>query len=158
MKAQLLVIASVIAAFSTGCASSTVIRSFPAGATVKSANGTVLGKTPYSYSDTEMNGHSESFVIEKDGFEDSSVTIRRNKLNGGRAAISVGAGLFTFWGFAGLLWANDYEPEYQVHLEEQKKSVATLTDADAFEPAAYPSPPMVRVEEAPRKKAKSRSR
>jgi hypothetical protein len=158
MKTQLIVIAFVVATFSTGCASSTVIRSFPAGATVKSRNGAVLGKTPYSYSDTEMNGHTESFVVEKDGFEESSVTIRRDKLNGGRAALSVGAGFFTLWGFAGLLWANDYDGEYQVHLEEKPKSVAVLTEDPAFDPAPYPSAPLVRAEQGARKKAKGRAR
>lgn len=156
MKTQLIVIALVAVSFSTGCASSTVLRSYPAGATVKSSNGMVLGKTPYSYSDSEMNGHSASFVVEKEGFAEQSVTIRRDKLNTGRAALSVGVGLFTLWGFAGLLWANDYDSQYEVHLEEKPKSVALLSEEAAFEPAPYP--PLVRVDPAPRKQAKSRSR
>ncbi|MFL5320032.1 MAG: hypothetical protein ACJ790_10295 [Myxococcaceae bacterium] len=130
MKSLLPIVVALVLA--TGCASSTVLRSYPAGATVKSPSGAILGMTPYSYSDTEMNGHSQTFVIEKEGYEPVAVTVRRDQWNGGRTAISVGAGVFFFWPLFGLLWAQDYQPEYGVQLQEK----------------ALPPPPVAKLEES----------
>lgn len=111
------IVFALLASFTTGCASSTVIRSHPSGAIVKSMNGQTLGRTPYTHTDSAINGHQETFVIEKDGYEETVVTVRRDQWNGVRTGASIVAGLVTFWGFGGLLWAQDYEPVHQVELE-----------------------------------------
>jgi hypothetical protein len=104
---------------STGCASTTMIRTEPLGATVKSRSGEVLGKTPYEHSDSAMINHAESFVLEKEGYEPGYVTIKRDQWNGLRTAGSIIGGLILLPVFGGLLWATDYKPAYHVELKEK---------------------------------------
>lgn len=142
-------IVSMIAlvAVATGCASSTSIRSYPAGATIRSVSGSVAGVTPYQHSDTNMNGHTETFAIEKEGFETEYVTIRRDQTNGTRMAAGVVGGLLVWPVFGTLLWVNDYRPEYVVRLKElPPQEVSDQDDADED------------VEEAPKKRAAKKSR
>lgn len=101
----------------SGCASQTVIRSNPSGATVKNRYGQVLGKTPYAHEDTEVWNHRETFTIELEGHEPSQVFIKRDEVNAGRM-VGFGFGGFLFpplW--AGLFWAADYEESYGVELQ-----------------------------------------
>jgi hypothetical protein len=105
------------AALFTGCASTTIIRSNPSGATVKDSRGNVLGTTPYEHSDTRMNGHAERFVVELEEHEPRSFTIRRDKVNAGRLVGFGLGGFFAFPVWAGLLWMNDYEDQYRVSLK-----------------------------------------
>jgi hypothetical protein len=103
----------------TGCASSTVIRSHPAGATVRDARGNAIGRTPYHHSDTRMTGHRERFVVELEDHEPQQVVIRRDRLNAGRA-VAFGVGGILLWPvWTGLLWMSDYEDEYQVTLQPE---------------------------------------
>ena len=123
-----LVIASAAAA--SGCASTTIIRSTPSGAIVKSTSGVVLGKTPYEWEDTDINGTRHSFIVEAEGREPVTVNIRRDDLNPGRA---VGFGLVGFFCppvWAGLLWAQDYEPYYDVVLPEQGAKTSSYVRAE----------------------------
>lgn len=102
---------------STGCASTTVIRSHPSGAKVRNQSGQVVGKTPYRHEDTAMVNHTEVFTIEKDGYEEEQVVIRRDELNAGRA-VGFGLGGFFVWPlWIGLLWTTDYAPAYTTQLE-----------------------------------------
>jgi len=110
--------ALLLVVLTTGCASTTVIRSDPSGATVRSRSGEVLGKTPYEHSDSAMVNHSESFVVELEGYETEYVTIKRDQWNGLRTAGGVIGGLFMPPVFAILLWATDYKEAYQVELKE----------------------------------------
>ncbi|WP_375766690.1 PEGA domain-containing protein [Archangium gephyra] len=110
--------ALLLVVITTGCASTTVIRSDPSGATVRSRSGEVLGKTPYEHSDSAMVNHSESFVVELEGYETEYVTIKRDQWNGLRTAGGVIGGLFMPPVFAILLWATDYKEAYQVELRE----------------------------------------
>lgn len=100
----------------TNCVSSTVIRSNPSGARVSSLSGAVLGKTPYVYEDTETIGHRERFRIEQDGYDPAELTIERRNWNQGRTIAFIIPGLFFLPFAVGLLWAQDYEPEYEVEL------------------------------------------
>ena len=122
--------ALLLTALTTGCASTTVIRSEPLGATIKSRSGEVLGKTPYEHSDSAMLNHTESFVLEKEGYEPGYVTIKRDQWNGARTAGSIVGGLLLFPLFGGLLWATDYKPAYHVQLEE------TPAEDEVEEPAS----------------------
>jgi hypothetical protein len=110
--------AVLLVVLSTGCASTTVIRSDPSGATVRSRSGEVLGKTPYEHSDSAMVNHTESFVIDLEGHEPEYVTIKRDQWNGLRTAGGVIGGLLVFPVFATLLWATDYKEAYHVELRE----------------------------------------
>lgn len=113
MSALLLVVVS------TGCASTAVIRSDPSGATVRSRSGELLGKTPYEHSDSAMVNHTESFVVEMEGFKPEYVTIKRDQWSGVRTAGGVIGGLLFFPVFATLLWAADYKEAYNVELNEE---------------------------------------
>ncbi|WP_395820834.1 hypothetical protein [Archangium minus] len=115
MSALLLVV------ISTGCVSTTVIRSDPSGATIKSRFGEVLGRTPYEYSDSATVNHTESFVLELEGYRSEYVTIRRDQWNGARTAGGIIGGLLVFPVFATLLWATDYKEGYYVELREDPR-------------------------------------
>jgi hypothetical protein len=110
--------ALLLVVLTTGCASTTVIRSNPSGATVSSRSGEVLGRTPYEHSDSAMVNHSESFVVELEGYEPGYVTIKRDQWNVMRTAGGVIGGLVVFPVFAALLWAADYKEAYAVELQE----------------------------------------
>jgi hypothetical protein len=108
----------LLAVLSTGCASTTVIRSEPLGARVRSRSGETLGKTPYEHTDSAMVNHAESFSIELEGYEPGYVTIKRDQWNGLRTAGSIIGGLFILPVLGGLLWATDYKEVYNVTLQE----------------------------------------
>jgi hypothetical protein len=110
--------ALLLVVLTTGCASTTVIRSDPSGATVRSRSGELLGRTPYEHSDSAMVNHAESFVVELEGYEPEYVTIKRDQWNGLRTAGGVIGGLVAFPVFATLLWAADYKESYSVELRE----------------------------------------
>ncbi|MFE8596676.1 peptidase associated/transthyretin-like domain-containing protein [Archangium violaceum] len=123
MSALLLIV------LTTGCASTTMIRSDPSGATVRTRSGEVLGRTPYEHSDSAMVNHAESFVVDLEGYEPEYVTIKRDQWNGLRTAGGVIGGLFVFPVFATLLWAADYKEAYTVELRE-----ATEQEDEAVQP------------------------
>lgn len=112
---EALLVATIVA----GCASSTVIRSNPPGATVRSNTGAVLGKTPYVHSDTRTVDHHERFTVELDGYETAKLVIRRDQWDTTRTvAFGIGGFFFTPL-FVGLLWAQNYPPEHDVELQPQ---------------------------------------
>ncbi|HZH79490.1 MAG TPA: PEGA domain-containing protein [Archangium sp.] len=115
---RLMIPALFLVLLSTGCASTTVIRSDPSGATVKSRSGEVLGRTPYEHSDSATVNHTESFVLELEGYKPQYVTIKRDQWNGARTAGGVIGGLLFFPAFGTLLWATDYKEAYHVELQE----------------------------------------
>ncbi|ATB27770.1 PEGA domain-containing protein [Melittangium boletus] len=124
----------------TGCASTTVIRSDPSGARVKSRSGELLGRTPYEHSDSATVNHTESFVLELEGYAPEYVTIRRDQWNSVRTAGGIVGGLFVFPVFATLFWAADYKPLYSVELREEVEPVrgeAAPAPARAARRAAY---------------------
>ncbi len=113
----------------TGCASSTVIRSKPSGATVTNQYGQVVGKTPYVHEDSEMLQHQERFTLKAPGHKETDVVIRKSKVNAVRV---VGFGLpgflfFPLW--AGLLWSTEYPQDYSVELPPQGRP-AVAKDSD----------------------------
>ncbi|NOK04603.1 hypothetical protein HNV27_24005 [Myxococcus xanthus] len=113
---QRFVSSALVVVLFTGCASSTVIRSSPSGAKVRSRSGEVLGRTPYEYSDSATVNNTESFTLELDGHAPEYVTIRRDQWSGARTAGGIVGGLFVFPVFATLFWAADYRESYHVEL------------------------------------------
>lgn len=106
----------LLVVLSTGCASTTVIRSDPSGARVKSRAGELLGRTPYEYSDSATANHRESFVLELEGYSPEYITIRKDQWDGARTAGGIIGGLIFFPVFATLFWAADYKDGYTVEL------------------------------------------
>lgn len=128
-------IALVTIAFSlfvaTGCSSTTVIKSYPAGAIVRNAAGEKVCKTPCTWTGNGTINATDTFSISKKGYEDTSVTIRKDQVNG-LAIAGLGAGaLLTLGTLIGpvafivpMFWMADYKPIYEVELERvAKKSV-----------------------------------
>lgn len=109
------------ALLSTGCASTTMIRSNPSGAKVTNRYGGVVCTTPCEYSDSEFGQHSESFTLQKEGYDQQSLRITRDNVNWGRA-IGIGfGGLFFFPAWIAEGWAFDYDDEYSVELHPAEK-------------------------------------
>ncbi|AEI68743.1 hypothetical protein [Corallococcus macrosporus] len=131
---QRIVSSALVVLLSTGCASSTVIRSSPSGAKVRARSGEVLGRTPYEYSDSATINNTESFTVEMDGYEPEYVTIKRDQWSGARTAGGIIGGLFILPVFATLFWAADYKESYNVELTAMPDS----------EPEAPPPPARAR--------------
>lgn len=108
--------AVAITLLATGCASTTVIRSRPDGARV-TRHGAALGITPYTYSDTETVGSEVVLTLDKPGYKPATLRIKREHWNTSRTVLSAVGGLLCLLPFFGLLWAQDYAPEYEVQLE-----------------------------------------
>lgn len=123
----------LLCALVTGCASTTVIRSSPSGATVRDIRGQKVGKTPFTYSGTGTINSSETFTLEKPGYEETAVTVKRDQVNGLAIAGWTAGALLTSWTVfglglaAGILWSADYAPVYSV-------------DLDPLPPPAQPEP------------------
>lgn len=116
MRALLAATVLAAAAVTSGCASTTIIRSRPEGAMVK-INGVAVGTTPYTLSDTATVLETKTIVLEKPGYRQQLLTVTRDRWDGGRIAIFVIAGLCLLAPLLGLLWAADYPPEYNVELQ-----------------------------------------
>jgi hypothetical protein len=134
-RSSLLALALLAALATSGCASTTVIRSSPMGAAVRGRSGELLGRTPYEHTDASMNGTTVSFTVEAEGYAPEYVTIRRDQSNGGRVAGSILAGiLMPPLGFLPLLWSSDYREGYHVELRELP--APPVVEAPAPAPAA----------------------
>ncbi len=106
----------LLVVLSTGCVSTTVIRSEPSGARVKSRSGEMLGRTPYEHSDSATVNHRESFVLELEGHAPEYITLKKDQWDGVRTAGGIVGGLLLFPVFITLLWAADYKDAYHVEL------------------------------------------
>ena len=100
---RLVATASAIA-LSTGCASTTVIRSDPEGATLY-IDGSKVGKTPYTYSDTKTISSTTRLQLKKDGYEDFETVMTRNERF--QVDACIGGAFF----FIPYLWVMGYNPE-----------------------------------------------
>ncbi len=108
---------------STGCSSTTMIRSRPSGATVRNVRGEKVCKTPCDFSGGGVIGSSEVLLLEKEGFVEDTLTIRKDHVNGLAIAGWVAGAAVTWWTVVGLgllvpiAWMADYAPAYNVELE-----------------------------------------
>jgi hypothetical protein len=94
----------------SGCASTTLFTTEPAGATVyikEKAKGT----TPYIYSDTKIVFSSTPITFKKDGYKDLNVVLKRNERP---TATAIASGLFLYFP---LLWAAEYKGNHFYKLE-----------------------------------------
>jgi hypothetical protein len=93
-----------------GCASSTTIKSIPAGAKVLVADGRLLGVTPYAHWDRTLSDTDLNLVLSSKGFKTRMVTIKKDVLYIHRLFLPP---------VLGLPWMLGYEPEYTFDLEDQ---------------------------------------
>lgn len=100
---------SMAAVFTTGCVSTTLIRSEPSGAKLY-LDGEAVGKTPYSMSDTKIVGSSTHVKLVLDGYEPFDANIQRNEVFDAGACIG---GLLVLFPF---LWIQGYKPQHNYEL------------------------------------------
>lgn len=90
--------------FSTACASSTVIRSEPSGATVY-IDGSKVGQTPYIHTDTKTVSSTTRVKLRQEGYEDYETFFVRNE------EFQVGPCIGGFFVLVPFLWIMGYKPE-----------------------------------------------
>ncbi len=133
-KKQLSALVALItlAAFTSACASTTVIRSDPDGAKLY-LNGEPVGQTPYAMTDTKIVGSTTTVRLEKQGYQSTYGVISRNE------EFDVGACIGGVFLLVPFLWIMKYKP---VHTFEM--APATATQANQMSgPGAPPSSPRV---------------
>lgn len=101
--------ASTALVFSAGCTSATIIRSDPSGATVY-VDGSRVGKTPYTYSDTKMVSSTTHIKLKKDGYEDFETLLVRNE------EFQLGPCIGGAFLIVPFLWVMGYHPEHNYEL------------------------------------------
>lgn len=129
------VLFTVIILFS-GCASSTLIQSYPTGAKVY-INGEPVGKTPYLYSDTKIVGSITNVDLVKEGYEPLYASIERNE------QVDVGAIVGGFFFAIPFLWSLQYNPTHNYELipleiDQDNYSGVLAPDENATSPALQP--------------------
>jgi hypothetical protein len=112
------VAASTALMLTVGCTSSTIIRSEPSGASVY-IDGSKLGKTPYTYSDTKIVGSSTHLKLKMEGYEEFDTVFRRDEEF--QVGPCIGGAFFLF----PFLWVMGYRPEHVYELTpETRKNAA----------------------------------
>lgn len=118
--------------FSAGCASTTVIRSEPSGATVY-IDGSKMGKTPYTYSDTKTVSSTTRIRLKLEGYEDFETLLVRNEEF--QAGPCIGGVFF----LVPFLWVMGYHPEHNYE----------LTAVDDYSSLQQPRPPRLLARPTP---------
>jgi len=119
-------IAFILLTFSillTGCASSTLIQSYPSGAKVY-IDGEPTGVTPYLHTDTKIIGSVTNVDLVKDGYENLNTSFTRTE----QANIGAIIGGFICW--VPFLWTMEYKPTHNyelVPLSNQKQVSGEVT-------------------------------
>jgi hypothetical protein len=108
----------------TGCASTTVIQSNPAGAKLY-LNGEPVGATPYTHRDTKIVGTATHVRLEKEGYQTLNTSFSRNEEADVGAII---AGVFLLFPF---LWTMKYKPEHNYELSSGAENKQTESNAPA---------------------------
>lgn len=111
-----------------GCASTTVIRTNPPGASIRSIENGYSGVTPFTYGDSNIVGTSRTFVIEAPGYQTETLVIKRDQWDTGRLVLSVIGGIILFVPYVGIFWSADYAPFYDVTLRPASDLPPPATD------------------------------
>lgn len=133
------VLFTVVILFS-GCASSTLIQSYPTGAKVY-INGEPVGKTPYLYSDTKILGSITNVDLVKEGYEPLYTSIERNE------QVDVGAIVGGFFFGIPFLWTLQYNPTHNyelIPLEQSQNSDVLAPEENASKPMPQAVSPKVK--------------
>ena len=117
MKSLLAVLMSSALLFQMSCASTTVINSSPSGAKLY-IDGSLVGKTPYTYSDTKIVGSTTMIKLKKDGCQTFNGTMARSE------KFEVGPCIGGVLVLVPFLWVMGYNPSRTFELEcDQSSSV-----------------------------------
>jgi hypothetical protein len=100
-----------------GCASTTTLHTKPEGAIVM-LNGAKVGETPYTLTDKDIVIGEKKLLVQKAGYKDATVTVKRDQWSTGRIILGICA-----CGVP-LLWAADYPADYTVELAPGKSGSA----------------------------------
>jgi hypothetical protein len=120
----------------TGCASSTMLQTQPAGATV-SINGMVVGKTPYTMTDSKMVGTTTLIHFEYPGYAPLDVMVSRNE------EVDVLPLIGGFICLVPFLWVMKYQPTHYYELQPPSPNgvpPAYSPPQNAWAPPAQGSP------------------
>lgn len=104
------------AAIISGCSSTTVISSSPAGASLY-LNGEKVGVTPYTHTDTKIVGATTTVTLKKEGYEDLTTAFSKNEETNVGAIIG---GIFVLVPF---LWVMEYKPSHAYEMVPLKGAV-----------------------------------
>jgi len=102
-----------------GCASSTLIQSYPSGAKIY-IEGEYAGRTPFWYTDTKVMGSITNIDLIKEGYEPLYTSIVRSE------RLDVGAIICGFYLWAPFLWSLRYNPTHSyelIPLQQQSQQV-----------------------------------
>ncbi len=114
MQLKRLVAAATALVLTVGCTSTTIIRSEPSGANVY-IDGSKMGKTPYTYSDTKIVGSTTHLKLKLEGYEEFDTIFRRDEEFQVGPCIG-GAFLLVPW-----LWIMGYRPEHAYELTPESQ-------------------------------------
>jgi len=93
----------------SGCASSTLIQSYPTGAKVY-IDGESVGVTPYWHTDTKIMGSITNVDLVKEGYETLYTSFTRTE------QVNVGAIIGGFICWVPFLWTMEYKPTHNYEL------------------------------------------
>ncbi len=109
MKKKVIVLVTAVF-FLVGCSSSTMIKSNPPAAKLY-IDGLYKCETPCTHSDTAAAGSSKTVLLKKEGYKDTTGTIKKEKLAVGPLI----GGIFLLFPF---IWLLGYESEYTFEMEK----------------------------------------
>ena len=95
--------------FAQGCASTTIIRSYPSGAQVL-IEGAFRGLTPYVHTDSKLAWSTLQITLRAPGYQELNVALSR----GDKFAVGPFIGGLLIWPI--LLWMMEYRPDYVFQL------------------------------------------
>jgi len=127
--------------FSAACASSTVIRSEPSGATVY-IDGSKVGQTPYIHTDTKTVSSTTRVKLRREGYEDYETIIVRNE------EFQLGPCIGGFFVLVPFLWVMGYKAERTYELEPMN-GLQQRQPLQQPEPYILPPPPAPPVPGSP---------
>ncbi len=111
--------ASTALMLTVGCTSATIIRSEPSGANVY-IDGSKMGKTPYTYSDTKIIGSTTYLKLKLEGYEEFETVFRRDE------EFQVGPCIGgPFLALIPWLWIMGYRPEHVYELTPEAQNNAS---------------------------------
>jgi hypothetical protein len=109
LKTKFLAVFLAIVFLLSGCASTTLIDSYPSGAFLY-LNGEAVGQTPYEMTDTKPMFTCTSVRIEKDDHQPFYTTICRNE------EADVGAIIAGMFFYVPFIWSMKYKPTHYYRL------------------------------------------
>ncbi len=127
-----LLAAGTLATFVSACASSTLIKSSPAGAKVY-LDGEMVGRTPYTMSDTKIVGSSTRVRLLLDGYEPYDANISRSE------DFQVGACIGGVLVLVPFLWIMGYRAEHSYELSPANQAMPVTPGYPQPPPAGQPS-------------------